>query len=158
MLQAVERGDRDLRRVELERLRRHSLDHSRLEEDMQLVLLPARAPSERAPGRYTHDRSGGWRNVSRHALESQVEVLRRLHHESETVMRLDDVELISGPRAEANGLQADPPQPRARRCGPEREDLAQGGTPNGRLIALDLERIDILRCLCQRRVAAPAEI
>ena len=67
-VQAVERRDRQPRRVEVERLGGDPLDHPRLQEDVQLVLVPARARLDRAAGRHQHDRSGGGRDVPLHPV------------------------------------------------------------------------------------------
>src|SRR5262245_11973537 len=111
MLQAVERGNRHLRRVELERLRRHPLDDSRLQGEIERLLVPARARPERHAGRYEDDRSCGGRNVSRHPREPQSVLIRRPVKEIETVVRLAGVvDFEGGCRAVLSDLHADPPQ------------------------------------------------
>ncbi|MBV8270232.1 MAG: hypothetical protein JO252_28235, partial [Planctomycetaceae bacterium] len=76
-VQAVERRDRQPRRVEAERLGGDPRDQPRLEEDVERVLAPARAPPGRAAGRHHRDRSGGGRHVPLHFFIQPVQLLRR---------------------------------------------------------------------------------
>ena len=65
-VQAVERRDRQPRRVEVERLGGDPRDQPRLQEDVERVEAPAPAPPGRAAGRHQRDRSGGGRYVPLH--------------------------------------------------------------------------------------------
>ena len=67
-VQAVERRDRQPRRVEVERLGGDPRDQPRLQVDVQRVLAAAPAPQGRAAGRHQRDRSGGGRHVPLHPL------------------------------------------------------------------------------------------
>src|SRR5262245_891873 len=98
MLQAVERGNRHLRRVELERLRRHPLDDSRLQEDIERVPGPARARLDRDAGRHEDDRSSGGRNLSRYPREPDGVLIRRLDKEGKAMVRLAGVVDFEGGR------------------------------------------------------------
>jgi hypothetical protein len=137
-VQAVERRDRQPRRVEVERLGGDSLDHHWLQEDEQLVLAPARAHPDRAAGRHQRDRAGGGRNVPLHPVIPQVQCVRRLGEQDEHVVgqgRL--VEFRSGQRTEVRGLQTDPPEPVARHSRREWEDPVPVHEPD-RVAALRL--------------------
>ena len=76
-VQAVERRDRQPRRVEVERLGGDPRDQPRLQEDVEPVLAPAPARPDRAAGRHQRDRSGGGRYVPLHPFIPQVQLLRR---------------------------------------------------------------------------------
>ena len=85
-VQAVERRDRQPRRVEVERLGGDPRDQPRLQEDVERVRAPAPAPPGRAAGRHHQDRSGGGRDVPLHPFILQVQLLRRPDEEDEPVV------------------------------------------------------------------------
>lgn len=125
-VQGVERRDRQLRRVEAEPLGGDPRHQPRLQEDVQLVLVPARAHPGWGAGRHQRDRRGGGRYVPLHPFVQQVQLLRRPGDEDEPVVdKGGRVVFKGGPRAVASCLQAHPPQPVARRGRLERDDLAQ---------------------------------
>ena len=115
-VQAVERRQRQLRWVEAERLGRYPPDQPRLQEDMQFLLAPARAHPTRAAGRHQRDRSGGRRYVPLHPLIPQIQFFWWAGEKEEPVVgQGGQVEFKGGRRPAASRIQADPPQPVARR-------------------------------------------
>ena len=125
-VQAVERRDRQPRRVEVERLGGDPRDQPRLQEDVEPVEAPAPAPPGRAAGRHHRDRSRGGRYVPLHSFIQQVQLLRRPGKKDEPVVGQGRAGRVPrrGPPV-ASRLQADPPQPVTRRGRLERDDLAQ---------------------------------
>ena len=85
-VQAVQRRDRQPRRVEVERLGGDPRDQPRLQVDAEQVPAAAPAPPGRAAGRHQHDRSGGGRHVPLHPLIPQVQFLRRPNEKDEPVV------------------------------------------------------------------------
>ena len=84
----------------------------------RLVLAPARACLGRAAGRHQRDRSGGGRHVPLHPFVPQIQLVRRAGEEEKPVVgQARAVEFKGGRRPAASRLQADPPEPVARRRG-----------------------------------------
>src|SRR5262249_36320141 len=72
----------------------------------------------RAAGRQERDRAGGGRPVPLHPFVPQVQLLRRSGEQEEPVVgQGGHVEFEGGRRTAARRLQADPPEPVARRRG-----------------------------------------
>src|SRR5262249_54226179 len=123
-VQAVERRNCQPRGGEGERLGGHPPHEPRLQEDVQLVLAPARAHPGRAAGRHQGGRSGGGRPGAPPPPLQQFELIRRAGKEEEPVVRKGrQVEVKGGRRTAVSRLQADPPQLITRRGRLVREDL-----------------------------------
>ena len=118
-VQAVERRDRQPRRVEVERLGGDPRDQPRLQEDVEPV--EATRSSATGPGcrPAPRDDSGGGRNVPLHPFIPQVQLLRRPGKKDEPVVGKAGGLLSRPAPGVARRLQAHPPQPVARR-GPPR--------------------------------------
>src|SRR4029077_12875561 len=129
-VQAVERRHRQPRWVQAERLGPDPPDQLRLQEDVQLLLAPARAHPARAAGRHKRDRSGGGRYVPLHPLISQIQFFWWAGEKEEPVMgQGGQVEFKGGRRAAARRIQAHPPPPGTRRRPPPGEHPTPGPPP-----------------------------
>src|SRR5262249_24378125 len=94
--QAVERGERHARGVEVERLCGDPCDQPRLQEDVEGVTVTAPAPPGRTAGRHHQDRAGRGRDFPGDSFGPRLELLRRMEEEDERMVSQRGLESLIG--------------------------------------------------------------